>query len=329
MLNYVIRRLLLAGVTLVLITFVTYGLIRSMPGTPLTLDESMNDPRVQIDDAERKRLEASYGLDKPWPIGYAQWVFNLSRGDMGRSFHLKQPIGKVIFHRIGNSLLLSIPSFLLAYILAVPIGLYSTARSGTLDERITSTILYMLYSVPTFVAGLLSLVVFYSWLGDTPFRLEPGMVSGDYAKLSYFGKIGDILWHMILPVTCLTYGSLAYYSRFVKSNMEETIRQDYIRTARAKGATWFSVLVHHAFRNTLIPFVTMLGLTLPGLVGGAVILEVVFNWPGMGTLVVEAITWRDYPLIMADTFIIAVLTLMGQLVADLLYAVVDPRIVYS
>src|SRR5690606_33874675 len=162
---------------------------------------------------------------------------------------------------------------LLAYVLSVPIGLYSTIRSGRLDERISSVLLYMLYSLPSYVAALQLLLLFYLKLQGTAWQLQPGMMSENYNELSFLGKTLDIGKHLILPLTCLTYGSLAYYSRFVKANMEEAIRQDYIRTARAKGVGWMRVLVHHAFRNTLIPFVTLVGLTLPALLGGSIILE--------------------------------------------------------
>jgi peptide/nickel transport system permease protein len=141
--------------------------------------------------------------------------------------------------------------------------------------------------------------------------------------------VHDIALHLILPLACISYGTLAYYSRFVKANMEEAIRQDYIRTARAKGAGPLRVLVQHAFRNTLIPFVTLLGLTLPGILSGSIILEQIFSWPGMGSLFFEAITYRDYPVIMGLTLMFSVLTLLGQLLADVLYAIVDPRVTYS
>jgi peptide/nickel transport system permease protein len=209
------------------------------------------------------------------------------------------------------------------------LGLYSTARSGKIDERIVSTLLYMLYAVPTFVAGLLLLVFFYKDLAGTPFQLEPGMFSRNYSQLTPLGQAFDVAKHMILPVICFTYGSLAYYSRFIKSNMEEVVRQDYIRTAKAKGVGPVRILLHHAFRNTLIPYVTMIGLTLPALIGGSVVLEYIFNWPGMGTLYLQALSQRDYPVIMGLTLMFSALTLLGQLLADLLYVVVDPRISYQ
>jgi len=221
---------------------------------------------------------------------------------------------------------LSITSLALTYLLSIPIGLWSTVRSGTPAERTVSTLLYMLYSLPSFVAALYLQLLFYSKLGWLPLF---GMTSDNYETLSTAGKAWDLLKHSILPITCFTYGSLAYYSRFIRSNMQEVIRQDYIRTARAKGVPPNRVIWHHAFRNTLIPLVTLVGLSLPHLLSGAVILEQIFTWPGMGRLYFEAIAQRDYNTIMGLTLMFSVLTLLGQLLADVLYAVVDPRVSYS
>lgn len=330
MLSYLVRRLLLGLVTLALITFVIFGLIRSMPGTPLTLALAEVDPSRRISEEDLERMEKAYGLDKPWPVAYVHWVGNLARLDLGRSISRKQPVTTLIGERVGPTMLLSVTSIFLAYLLAVPMGLYSTVRSGKPDERAVSTVLYMLYALPAYVAALFLLVLFAVRLEGTALELPLfGMVSDNYLELSAAGRVWDILLHMILPVTCYTYASLAFYSRFVKSNMEEVIRQDYIRTARAKGVGPVRVIVHHAFRNTLIPFVTMVGLTLPALLSGSVILEQIFTWPGMGRLFFEAITERDYPTIMGLTFMFSILTLAGQLLADILYAVVDPRVTYS
>ncbi|MFO0872149.1 MAG: ABC transporter permease [Pirellulales bacterium] len=329
MINYVIRRLAIGLLTLLLITFVVYGLIRNMPGTPLTVDLAESSPDKQISADELKRRAEIYGLDKPWHVAYVHWLGNVLRGNLGRSIHEKQPVMRVIGPRIGPTLLLSVTSLALSFLLAVPLGIYGTARSGRADERAVSITLYMLYSIPSFVAALLLLILFYVKLDGTFFHLKPGMISDNYGSLSTSGKVLDVLKHAILPVFCYTYGSLAYYSRFVKANMEEVIRQDYIRTARAKGVAPLRVLVNHAFRNTLIPFVTMLGLTLPGLLSGSVILEEVFSWPGMGKLFFAAISNRDYEVLMTETLIYGVMTLAGQLLADILYAFVDPRVTYS
>jgi peptide/nickel transport system permease protein len=330
MLTYLVRRLLIGTVTLLLITFVVFALIRNMPGTPLTVALGEVDPSRKIDPEDLKRMERAYGLDKPWPTAYVQWLGNLVRLDMGRSFYEKRPVTTVVGARIGPTLLLSATSLILTYLLAVPLGLFATVRSGRADERITSTVLYMLYSLPAFVAALLLLVVFAVKLDGTIFELPlGGITSENFSELSSGGQAIDLLKHLLLPVICFTYGELAYFSRFVKSNMEEVIRQDYIRTARAKGVGPYRVIVHHAFRNTLIPFVTLIGLTLPALLSGAVILEMIFTWPGMGQLFFDSITRRDYPTIMGLTLMFSILTLAGQLLADILYAVVDPRVTYS
>ncbi len=330
MVPYLIRRLLIGFVTLAMITFVIFGLIRNMPGTPLTMDLAESDPSRQISQDDLDRLEKIYGLDKHWSVAYVQWLGNLVKLDFGRSFREKRPVSTVIGERIGPTLVLSTTSLILAYLLAVPLGLYTTARGGKTDERVTSTLLYMLYSVPSFVTALLLLNLFYVRLEGTPFQLPlGGMTSMNYEELSGLGKLWDRFLNMLLPVFCATYGSLAYYSRFVKSNMEEVVRQDYIRTAHAKGVPPFQVLVRHAFRNTLIPFVTLIGLTLPGLLSGFVILESIFTWQGMGLLFLDSITNRDYPVIMGLTLMFSILTLAGQLIADILYAFVDPRVTYS
>jgi peptide/nickel transport system permease protein len=313
-----------------LITFVIFALIRNMPGTPLTMDLAELDPSRQISEDDLKRLEQIYGLDKHWALAYVQWLGNVARLDMGRSFREKRPVTEVIGERIGPTLILSVTSLGLAYLLAIPMGLFATVRSGRTDERVLSTSLYMLYSIPSFVAALLLLNLFYVRLEGTMFQLPlGGMMSMNYDELSFGGRMWDRFLHMLLPVICATYGSLAYYSRFVKANMEEVIRQDYIRTARAKGVGPLRLIVRHAFRNTLIPFVTLMGLTLPGLLSGFVILESVFTWPGMGLLFLDSIINRDYPTIMGLTLMFSVLTLLGQLLADIVYAFVDPRVTYS
>jgi len=297
MATYLLRRLLLGVLTLLVITCVVYGLARNMPGTPLTAQMG-EDPSRKINAEDQKRLERIYGLDKSWPEGYAQWLGNLLRGDLGRSITRKQPVVTLIRERIGPTFLVSGTALVLIWVMAIPLGLYASARSGRPDERATSTA----WELPLF------------GMADLP------------ADAPLLARIVDVARHAILPVTCQTYVSLAYDSRFIKATMEEAVRQDYIRTARAKGAGPWRVLFRHAFRNTLIPLVTLLGLSLPALVGGSVIIEQIFTWPGMGRLFFESIRERDYPTIMGLTLMFSVLTLLGQLLADLLYCLVDPRV---
>ena len=326
MATYLLRRLLLGMLTLVAITFIVYGLARNMPGTPLTVQLGESDPSRKLNPEDQERMKRIYGLDRPWHEGYLRWLGNVARGDLGRSFSRKQPVTTLIGERIGPTFLVSGTALVITWLLGVPLGLYSSARSGMADERATSLVLYVLYSFPTFVAALFLQIVFSVWLRGTAWELPLFGMSDLPADAGWAARAADIARHAILPVTCQTYVSLAYDSRFIKANMEEAVRQDYIRTARAKGAGPGRVLFRHAFRNTLIPLVTLLGLSLPGLIGGSVIIEQIFTWPGMGRLFFESIRERDYPTIMGLTLMFSVLTLIGQLLADLLYCLVDPRV---
>jgi peptide/nickel transport system permease protein len=327
MFHYVIRRAAIGLVTLLLITFVIYALVRNIPGTPLTVDMAMMNPGRMASPDEIKRWERLYGLDKPWYEAYFIWLGNVVQGDFGRSIPKNnRPVLGLILSRLPATLMITVTSLLLTYLLSIPIGLWATARSGTVAEQTVSTLLYMLYSLPSFVAALYLQLLFYTKLGWLPLF---GMTSDNFASLSPTGKAWDVFRHALLPVVCFTYGSLAYYSRFIRANMQEVIRQDYIRTARAKGVPPVRVFWHHAFRNTLIPLVTLFGLTLPHLLSGAVILEQIFVWPGIGQLFFESISQRDYDTLMGLTLMFSVLALAGQLLADLLYAVVDPRVSYQ
>jgi peptide/nickel transport system permease protein len=326
MLSYIIRRALLGLITLLLITFVVYGLVRNMPGTPLTIATAESDPSKNLSDADLERLNKIYGLDKHWTQAYFIWIGNVAKLDFGRSISRKQPVAKLIRERVSATLTLSVTSLMLTYLLSIPLGLRATVRSGTFEERSISTVLYMLYSLPAFVAALFLQIIIAVKLGWLPLM---GMVSDNFEGMSTFGQAWDILRHAFMPVLCFTYGSLAYYSRFIKSNMDEVIRQDYIRTAKAKGVHPTNIVLHHAFRNTLIPLVTMLGLTLPGLLGGSILLEQIFQWPGMGRLFFEALQGRDYPTVMGLVLMFSFLTLLGQLLADVFYALVDPRVTLS
>lgn len=327
MLSYLIRRALVGAITLLLITFVVYALIRHMPGTPLTIATAELDPSKKMSDEDYQRLKKIYGLDKHWTLGYWDWLKNtVWHWDLGRSISRKLPVAHLIGERIRPTLLLSVSSISLIYLLSIPLGLRATVRSGTLEERSVSTVLYMLYSLPAFVAALFLQIFLAVKLGWLPLM---GIASDDYESFSTWGQTWDLFRHAILPTFCYTYAGLAYDTRFIKANMEEVIRQDYIRTARAKGVSPTKVVYYHAFRNTLIPLVTMLGLTLPALLSGSILIEQIFQWPGIGRLYFEALGGRDYPTVMGLTLLFAVLTLLGQLLADILYAVVDPRVSYS
>lgn len=324
MLNFLIRRISIACITLILITFVVYGLIRAMPGSPTDVQTAMMDPKVKSTKEYAEALRKKWGLDAPWHIGYVRWLSSAVQGDLGESYQVSgTAVTKVIGDKIPVTLALSGSALLLAYLLSIPMGLYSTARRNQFDERALSVVLYMLYSIPSFVAAVFLQVFLAVRLGWLPLM---GTVSANHAELSEFGQVLDVFWHAILPVGCLTYTSLAYYSRFVRSNMVEVLQQDYIRTARAKGVSPTKVLLVHAFRNSLIPLITLMALSLPAVLSGAVIIERIFTWQGIGWLLLESITTRDYAVLMGLVLMFSVLTLLGQLLADILYAVVDPRV---
>lgn len=330
MYQYFIRRALLGLLTLLLITFFVYGLIRLMPGDPLLIRFEGASPDRPIRPEEYERMREIFGLNRPWYIAYWHWLTNLVQGDLGDSLSRPARVIDVIRPRILPTLVITVSSLMLTYLLSIPLGMYATARNGRWDERFTSTVLYMLYSLPAFVAALLLQVFFAIELRGTAWELPLfGMRSDNFEQLSLAGRVWDVFRHAILPVACFTYGNLAYYSRFIHANMQEVIRQDYIRTARAKGVSRRRVLWHHAFRNTLIPLVTMIGLTLPILLSGSIILEQIFSWPGMGKLFFESIRERDYPTLMGLLLLFSALTLLGQMLADFLYAAVDPRVTYS
>jgi peptide/nickel transport system permease protein len=334
-LAYLFRRFLWGILTLFLITFVVYSLIRKMPGDPVLMKimGSTESTPIQKDQTARKyeTMSKKLGLDRNFVLGYTQWISDVFSFDLGVSLVDGRRVTERIKERLFPTLWLSVTSLILIYLLSIPMGLYATAANRKPSERILSTSLYILYSIPSFVMALLVMVyIIKPWIHpyfDESFPIS-GMISDDYKKMTPWEQHWDFLKHLLLPVFCYTYGGLAYYTRFIRSNMMEVVRQDYIRTARAKGLSEPVILIRHGFRNTLIPLVTLLGLSLPSLVSGSIILENVFSWPGMGKEYFESINQRDYPMIMGITLMFSVLIMVGNLLADILYAVVDPRVTY-
>ena len=324
MLQFLLRRLLLGLVTLCGITLVTFVVIRLAPGGPVDILTSGTDESVSVQTYER--LEKHFGLDRPVAVQYGLWLKRLVTADFGHSFITGERVGAKIGRAIWPTLSVAIISLALAFAISVPIGIYGAYRPRGVFDRVTSTALYMLYSVPSYVMGVV-LVVYLGMKWDLlPFH---GMRSDDHETLSAIGKLGDYASHYVMITFCLTFGSLAYYSRFVRQNLLEVVRQDYIRTARAKGLSDRHVLVRHAFTNSLIPFITLLGLTLPQILSGSVILEELFGWPGLGRLYYLSVMTRDYPVIMALNFVTATVVLVCTLLADLAYGLVDPRVAHD
>jgi peptide/nickel transport system permease protein len=325
MTTYIIRRVLLAVPTLMGITFVTFLIINLAPGDPaeLQMQQGMNptiSARVYAD------LREHFGLDKPLLVRYGLWLGRICTLDFGTSFADGRKVSTKIGRCLWPTLSLALLSLVIAFALSVPIGIYSATRPNGVFDTTVSTFLYALFSVPSYVMAMVLILVIGVQLDWLPFR---GMTGEHYDQLSLLGRLKDLAAHYVLILICYAYPALAFKSRFVRSNMLEVIHQDYIRTARAKGLAERPVILRHAFRNTLIPLVTMLGLMLPSILAGSVILEVMFSWPGIGRLFYDAIFMRDYPVVMALSFITAVLVLLGMLLADLAYAFVDPRVSYD
>lgn len=325
MLTYTLRRLALTIPTLIGITFVTFIIISLAPGNPADLMQS-GEMGSKISPKAYAEMQKLYGLEKPVIVRYGIWLKRFVTLDFGNSFVDHRPVLTKIGERLPATLQLNILSLILAIGLSVPLGLYSAIRQHSRFDRIGGTVLYMLYSLPEFWVALMLIMIF-----GVKFRLLPfiGIESIGADDLGLMAHLWDRVLHLILPTVCLTYGSLAFLSRFVRGSTLEVIHKDYIRTARAKGLDDSRIVYRHIFKNTLIPLVTLLGILLPAIISGSVILETVFSWPGVGLLFYDSVLSRDYPTIMGLSVIASVVVLLSTLAADLLYAVVDPRVKYE
>jgi len=324
MLNYTIRRLLLLIPTLFGITVVTFVIVNLAPGNPVDLI-NRGEMDARISPAAYHQMLHLYGLDEPLHVRYFIWLKRVGTLDFGTSFLDHRPVTEKILERLPATLTLNFWSLLIALVLAVPLGLYSALRQHSRFDKLGGTALYLLYSLPEFWVALLLIMFFGVKLKLLPIN---GIQSMDARHFGFFGYWWDRTVHMILPVFCLTYGELAFLSRFVRGSSLEVIRQDYIRTARAKGLDETRIVYTHVFRNTLIPVLTLLGLLLPALISGSIILESIFSWPGVGNLFFTSVLARDYPVVMGLSTITAVMVLLSMLLADLLYAWADPRVTY-
>lgn len=303
------------------ITVISFAVLHLAPGAPTEM-QTMMQPKVSLE--ARARLNAIYGLDKPLHIQYVDWLKRLVRFDFGRSFSSdNRPVQEKIMERLPVTLFINILSLVLILVVAIPIGILSAVHRYSLFDKATTLFVFVGFATPTFWLALLLMLVFGVHLDWLPIS---GLKSLNYEYLGFWGKTVDLGRHLILPVLLSAFGGLAGLSRYMRGNMLEVIRQDYILTARAKGLPERVVIYKHALRNALLPVVTVLGLSIPGLIGGSVIFESIFAIPGMGQLFYGAVMARDYPVVMGELVIGAVLTLIGNLVADISYALVDPRI---
>jgi peptide/nickel transport system permease protein len=321
MASYIVRRLLYGVLTFFGITLAVFVLVHSVPGDPIAF--YIGTHMTHLSQAALDAIRHEHHLDQPLAAQYLYWLRGVLTLDFGTSIVDHQQVTTRILQKLPNTFELNLIAFLLAAAIGVPIGLWSATRSGRPVERASAVLFFLLYSLPSFWVALLLMEFFSVKLGVLPLF---GMTSDDYLELNTLHKLLDHARHLMLPVITLSYAQLAIFARFSKSALTEVIRQDYITTARAKGAAPQAVLWKHAFRNALIPLITLLGLTIPFLISGSVIVEEIFQWDGIGRLYFTSILARDYPTVLGLTVATAVVTLLASLLADLLYAVADPRI---
>jgi len=318
---YILKRLGLMIPMLLGITLISFTVIHLAPGTPTDMQTTLN-PKASLE--AQKRLRELYGLDKPLIVQYGDWLTRLVQLDFGRSFSPdRRPVWDKIKERIGITLSLNLMSLIIILGVSIPIGVIAAYRAHSWFDQATTLFVFFGFAMPTFWLALLLIMFFGVYLDWLPIS---GLTSLNFRQFSFWQKVQDLGAHVILPVLVAAFGGLAGMSRYMRGNMLEVIRQDYITTARAKGLPERVVIFKHALRNALLPVITILGLSVPGLIGGSVIFESIFAIPGMGQLFYGAVMARDYPLVMGELVIGAVLTLVGNMLADLGYALVDPRI---
>ncbi|NLG61454.1 MAG: ABC transporter permease [Candidatus Cloacimonetes bacterium] len=325
--TFILRRVLGAIPLLLGIATLVFFVLNLAPGDPAAAYLNPNMPPEIIE-----QLRVNLGLDQPVHVRYVKWMASFFTGDWGYSFAQSRPVAAILLDALPNTLVLAAISLVLVFLIGVVVGVFQAVKQNTLTDSSLSVIGLFFYSMPSFWLGLMLMLVFslkaseWGW----PFSLPPtGVTSVDYDFMTTAEKIRDRVVHLVLPVATLTLALAAGVARYTRGQMLEVVRPDYIRTARAKGLPERTVIFKHALRNSLIPVITLLGLNLPYLFSGAVFIEYIFAWPGMGRVIVDAIYQRDYPVVMATSFLFAAIVVIGNLVADVLYAVADPRIRYD
>lgn len=317
MLKYIARRLLLSIPVIIGITILSFIIMKLSPGDPLA---NFINPSISMEDLEVSR--EALGLNDPLFVQYFKWIGQVAKGNFGYTYNGNHSISGLILERLPNTIILTLSAFVLSFVLGIPIGVIAAVRKNTRVDYGLTFFSLVGVAIPSFFFGLLVIYFFALVLGLFP---SGGMINirAGYTGYAYFT---DVLHHLILPAIVLSLGNIASVSRFTRSNMLDVLKEDYIRTAKAKGLRNKAIIYKHAFRNALIPVVTIFGLSIPFLFSGAYITESIFNWPGMGQLGITAIQNREYGIIMALNLITATLVLLGNLTSDILYAIVDPRI---
>ena len=313
MTNYIIRRLFFAILTFLGITILVYWM-SSLVGSPL--DALLADPGMTAEEVARREQEL--GLDQPVFIQYVVWLKELLTGNMGFSYSTYRPVSDMVSERIGATLILTVTAIALSYVIGIPLGMFSALRSGSHLDYSFSTMAFVLSGIPGFFLGMVLIYLLAIQWQILPF-------SGMYSA-SGGGGLLDLIRHLILPALAIALPEVGKVLRHVRSNMLEVLNEDYVRTSRAKGLSEQVTIIKHAFRNTLIPLVTVLSSSIPFMIGGSVVVERLFSWPGLGSLMINSINAKDYPVIMGISVIIAIVVLLSNLLVDILYAYLDPRI---
>ncbi|RKY42836.1 MAG: diguanylate cyclase [Candidatus Makaraimicrobium thalassicum] len=320
MLRFIIKRLLLIIPMLIGISFIMFVIMHLAPGDPASMRYGLNP---EVSESARADFSRMYDLDKPVMVQYALWMKRFLFLDFGRSLIDDRRVISKILSRLPATILLQAVSLLVIFFVAIPIGIVSAMRRNSIFDRVMTILVFAGYAMPTFWLALLLILVFGLRLQWFPIS---GMGPWYTAYLDGFARARDLIWHLVLPVAATAFGALAALSRYTRSSMIEAMGENYVLTARAKGLPENRVIIVHILRNALLPIVTIMGLTLPGLISGSFIFETIFAWPGMGRLGYEAIMNYDYPVVMGVGVIATFLTLLGILLSDIMYAVVDPRI---
>jgi peptide/nickel transport system permease protein len=317
--KYLVRRLLIAIPTLLLISFVIFAILALAPGDPLA--QFAANPAIPFE--VRENIRRSLGLDQPWYIRYVKWLTSAAQGDLGYSFNSKIPVMSLIWQRLPNTLAVLGVAYILSVLLALPIGIISAVKRYSIFDHAVTTFAFIGFSVPTFFTGILLILLFSVKLHWLPFIYD--------STLQINGLEGIVaqLRQSIMPITVLTLFQTATLARFVRSEMLENLPLDYVRTARAKGLRERFVVIGHVLRNSMIPVVTLVAIGVPTVFAGALITEQIFRIPGLGALLIQSIQNSDIPVVMGATFIFSVLVVLFNIVADVLYGVLDPRIRYS
>ncbi len=313
---FLVRRLLQAIVVLLIVTMITFALLRMIPGNVAV---AVMGPNAYRDPGAIKVFNADYGFNLPWYRQYLLWLGNLLRGNLGYSWTLNQSVASLLATRLPKTIILVGISTLLAIIVAIPVGVVQAVRRNKLTDHVFNASSTILYAMPDFLIGIVLIMVFAIKLSILP----PEGPQGE--------GIGSVITNfsaLILPIVCLSVTTIALFSRYMRSSVLDNLTEDYVRTARAKGASEPRVLVRHVMRNSLASTATLLGLSLPAILAGALITEAVFNYPGMGYLFYQSAERDDYPVLLGFTVVVAVATVVGSLLADIAYAVLDPRVRY-